>query len=107
MDEYVEVKIDIFEHTGQRAKILRNLTISNLIDEIFKEFDDVASENPAKYGVYLKGNPKPLRNNATITELDLQPQDELTFEYRQQNVREALLPQDFATLTDTRYWQKI
>lgn len=101
MDEYVEVKIDIFEHTGQRAKVLRNLTVSNLIEEIFKEFDDVAPDNPAKYGVYLKGNPKPLRNNATITELDLQPQDELIFEYRHQNVREALMPQDFASLTDT------
>jgi pSer/pThr/pTyr-binding forkhead associated (FHA) protein len=100
MDEYVEVKIDIFEHTGQRAKILRNLTISGLVDEIFKEFDDIPSDTPTKYGVYLKGNPKPLRSNATMTELDLQPQDELTFEYRQQNIREMLQPKDFASLTD-------
>lgn len=100
MDEYVEVKIDIFEHTGQRAKILRDLTINGLIEEIFKEFDDIPSDNPAKYAVYLKGNPKPLKPISTITELDLQPQDELTFEYRHQNVREMLQPQDYAYLTD-------
>lgn len=100
MDEYVEVKIDVFEHTGQRTKILRNLTISGLMDEIFKEFDDIPSESSTKYAVYLKGTPKPLRSNATITELDLQPQDELIFEYRHQNIREPLLPQDYAFLTD-------
>ena len=100
MDEYLEVKIDIFEHTGQRAKIRRTLTITGLMEEILKEFDDVPAENPAKYALYLTGNPKPLRGNATVTELDLQPQDELTFEYRRQSIREALQPQDFAYLTD-------
>lgn len=100
MDDYLEVKIDIFEHTGQRAKIRRSLTISGLMEEILKEFDDVPADNPAKYALYLTGNPKPLRGNATITELDLQPQDELTFEYRRQSIREALQPQDFAFLTD-------
>ncbi len=100
MDDYLEVKIDIFEHTGQRAKIRRTLTITGLMEEILKEFDDVPADNPAKYALYLTGNPKPLRGNATITELDLQPQDELTFEYRRQSIREALQPQDFAYLTD-------
>jgi pSer/pThr/pTyr-binding forkhead associated (FHA) protein len=100
MDEYVEVKIDIFEHTGQRAKILRDLTISGLVDEIFKEFDDIPADNPLKYAVYLKGNAKPLKPISTITELDLQPQDELTFEYRHTSIREMLLPQDYAYLTD-------
>ena len=100
MDEYLEVKIDIFEHTGQRAKIRRTLTITGLMEEILKEFDDVPAENPAKYALYLTGNPKPLRGNATVTELDLQPQDELTFEYRRQSIREALQPQDFAYMID-------
>jgi pSer/pThr/pTyr-binding forkhead associated (FHA) protein len=100
MDEYVEVKIDIFEHTGQRAKILRDLTIGGLVDEIFKEFDDIPSDNPMKYAVYLKGNPKPFKPISTITELDLQPQDELVFEYRHQSIRENLQPQDYAFLTD-------
>lgn len=100
MDEYVEVKIDIFEHTGQRAKILRDLTISGLVDEIFKEFDDIPADNPMKYAVYLKGNPKPLKPISTIMELDLQPQDELIFEYRHQSIREMLQPQDYAYLTD-------
>lgn len=100
MDEYVEVKIDIFEHTGQRAKILRNLTINGLVEEIFKEFDDIPADNPAKYAVFLRGNPKPLKSISTITDLDLQPQDELIFEYRKQSIRETLQPQDFAFLTD-------
>jgi len=100
MDDYLDVKMDVFEHTGQRARLMRSLTIGGLIDEIFKEFDDIPSDIPSKYAVYLKGNPKPLRPNATITELDLQPQDELTFEYRRQSIREGLQPQDFAYLTD-------
>lgn len=100
MDDYLDVKMDIFEHTGQRARIMRSLTIAGLIEEIFKEFDDIPSDIPTKYAIYLKGNPKPLRSNATVVELDLQPQDELTFEYRHQNIREPLLPQDYAYLTD-------
>lgn len=101
MDEYVDVKIDIFEHTGQRAKLRRTLTISGLIDEVLKEFDDVSADSVAKYAVYLKGIARALTNSATIAELDLQPQDELVFEYkRQQNIREMLQPQDFAILRD-------
>lgn len=101
MDEYVDVKIDIFEHTGQRAKLRRTLSISGLIDEILKEFDDVSADSAAKYAVYLKGIARALTGSATIAELDIQPQDELIFEYkRQQNIRETLQPQDFASLRD-------
>ena len=101
MDEYVDVKIDIFEHTGQRAKLRRTLSISGLIDEILKEFDDVSADSVAKYAVYLKGIARALTGSATIAELDIQPQDELIFEYkRQQNIREMLQPQDFASLRD-------
>ena len=57
----VEVKIDIFEHTGQRAKIMRNLTISGLVDEIFKEFDDIPSDNPAKYANLSKRESKAVK----------------------------------------------
>ena len=41
MDDYIEVKIDVFEHTAQRARLRKSLKVSGLIDEIFKEFDDI------------------------------------------------------------------
>jgi len=100
MDEYLDVKIDIFEHTGQRARLRRNLTIDGLIGEIFKEFDDISAESAEKYAVYLKGITLPLNTGATITELDLQPQDELIFDYKHQAIRQMLLPQQFANLVE-------
>ena len=100
MDEYIDVKVDIFEHTGQRAKIRRSLTVSGLIDEILKEFDDIPAESVEKYAIYLKNTPRPLTLNASITELDLQPQDELIFDYKQKTIRQMLSEENFAQLYD-------
>ena len=100
MDEYIDVKIDIFEHTGQRAKIRRSLTVSGLIDEILKEFDDIPAESVEKYAIYLKNTPRPLTLNSSITELDLQPQDELIFDYKQKTIRQMLSEENFAQLYD-------
>ena len=46
MDEYIDVKIDVFEHTGQRARLRKNLTVVNLIEEVLKEFDDIVADSP-------------------------------------------------------------
>lgn len=100
MDEYIDVKIDVFEHVGQRARLRRSLTVSGLIDEILKEFDDIAADSPEKYAVYLKGMDRPLNASHTLIQLDLQPQDELVFEYVRQNIRRMLEPKDYAFLRD-------
>ena len=100
MSDYIDVKIDVFEHTDQRARILDSLTVSGLIEEILKEFDDISADTPEKYAVYLKGMARPLNPSSTITELDIQPQDELVFEYKRQTIREMLQPQEYAVLRE-------
>ncbi|MBA4384280.1 MAG: hypothetical protein C0410_06060 [Anaerolinea sp.] len=102
MDDYLDVKMDIFEHTGQRARLRRTLTINGLIEEILKEFDDISRDSIEKYAIYLKGVDQPLSKRATIIDLDLQPQDELVFEYKHHTLRENLLPQQYAYLCDDK-----
>jgi pSer/pThr/pTyr-binding forkhead associated (FHA) protein len=100
MDEFIDVKIDVFEHTGQRARLRKTLTVSALVDEILKEFDDITADAPEKYAVYLKGNERPLAASETLTQLDIQPQDELVFDYVRQTIRKMLEPHQYATLRE-------
>lgn len=100
MDEYIDVKIDVFEHTGQRARLRKNLTVVNLIEEVLKEFDDIVADSPEKYALYLKGYDRPLTPTQTLIQLDIQPQDELVFDYIRQTVRQMLDPKDYAALQE-------
>lgn len=100
MDEYIDVKIDVFEHTAQRAKVRRNLTITDLIEEILREFDDITADSPEKYAVYLKGFDRPLTPGSTLTQLDIQPQDELIFDYVRQTIRQMLDVSQYAILRE-------
>jgi pSer/pThr/pTyr-binding forkhead associated (FHA) protein len=100
MDEYIDVKIDVFEHIGQRASVRKNLTVTALIDEILREFDDISADSPGKYAIYLKGMERPLNASQTLTELDIQPQDELVFDYVRQTIRKMLEPRNYATLRE-------
>ena len=100
MEEYIDVKIDVFEHTSQRARLRQTLTVSALIEEIFKEFDDIAADAPGKYALYLRGNDRPLTPTSTLTQLDIQPQDELIFNYVKQANRQMLDPHNYAFLQD-------
>jgi len=100
MDEYIDVKIDVFEHTGQRARLRKNLTIASLIEEILREFDDIAADSPEKYAIYLKGFDRPLTFDSTLTQLDIQPQDELVFEYVRQTIRKMLDVSEYAILRE-------
>ena len=52
-EEYIDVKLNIFEYTGQRARVKKNLTIRALIYEILKEFDDIPDDAPESNGVAL------------------------------------------------------
>ena len=100
MDEYIDVKIDVFEHTGQRARVRRNLTVNALIEEILREFDDITADSPEKYAIYLKGFDHPLKPVESLAQLDIQPQDELVFDYVRQAIRRMLDVSQYATLRE-------
>jgi pSer/pThr/pTyr-binding forkhead associated (FHA) protein len=100
MDDYIDVKINVFEHTGQRASIKKSLLVKTLIEEILKEFDDIGSDSVDKYTLKLKGIERALDPSLTMTQLDIQPHDELTLGYVQQTLREMLDPADYATLKE-------
>jgi pSer/pThr/pTyr-binding forkhead associated (FHA) protein len=100
MDEYLEIRLDIFEHVGQRAQVMKSLKVGELIDEVLKEFDDVPSESPERFALYLKGTKRPLAKEHTLIQADIQPQDELVFEYLRQDIREMLEPHQYAFLRD-------
>lgn len=102
MDEYIDVKIDVFDHLGQRARLRRSLTIRTLIEEILKEFDDIAAEIPEKYAIYAKGMDRPLASTSMLEQLDIQPQDTLIFKYAWQshNDQQPLEPHQYAAMCD-------
>ena len=100
MDDYIDVKIDVFEHTGQRARLRRSLTVHSLIEEILREFDDIAGDSPEKYAIYLKGFDHPLKPVESLAQLDIQPQDELVFDYVRQVIRRMLDARNYATLRE-------
>jgi pSer/pThr/pTyr-binding forkhead associated (FHA) protein len=100
MSDYIDLKIDVFESTDQRARVLESLTPVGLIQEILKEFDDITADTPEKYAIYLKGMERPLNPAYTLTQLDIQPHDELVFDYVRQPIRQMLEPKDYAFLHD-------
>jgi pSer/pThr/pTyr-binding forkhead associated (FHA) protein len=100
MSDYIDVKIDVFEHADQRARVLDSLTPAGLIQEILKEFDDITADAPEKYAIYLKGMDRPLNANYTMTQLDIQPQDELVFDYVRKTIRQMLPPSQYAILRE-------
>jgi pSer/pThr/pTyr-binding forkhead associated (FHA) protein len=89
MEDYLDIRIDVFENSGQHACVRRTLTIAAFIDEILREFDEIGglAEN---YAVYMSGSDKPLARNKTINQLDIQPWDELVFDYRNKTLRRNL-----------------
>jgi pSer/pThr/pTyr-binding forkhead associated (FHA) protein len=100
MDDYIDVKINVFEHTGQRARVRRSITVKTLIDEILKEFDDIDADSPEKYSIQLKGVDNPLNVNQSLAQLDIQPQDELSIAYLHQTIRKMLDAKDQASLRE-------
>lgn len=90
MDDYIDVKIDVFELAGQHARVRTSLTVANLIQEVLREFDDINTNTPDVYGIFPKGGDTPLDANQTLVQLDIQPWDELVFEYVKRSVRQML-----------------
>jgi pSer/pThr/pTyr-binding forkhead associated (FHA) protein len=88
--DYLEVTFNIFDYTGQHAKIRTDITVDTLILEILKEFDDLESKTPEAYAIYLKGIDKPFERDKTIANLDLQSQDELELRYLHISAKENI-----------------
>jgi pSer/pThr/pTyr-binding forkhead associated (FHA) protein len=90
MDDYIDIKIDVFEQTGQHARVRKSLTVANLVQEVLREFDDISSNTPDVYGIFPKGADTPLDPAQTLVQLDIQPWDELVFEYVKRSIRQML-----------------
>jgi pSer/pThr/pTyr-binding forkhead associated (FHA) protein len=98
MDDYLDVVINIFEHGAQHARVRRTITVAALIQEVLNQFDDIASETPEKYALYLKDADRPLWSTFSLEKLDIQPHDELNFDYIHQPIKKMLDPANFASL---------
>lgn len=89
-EDYIDVRMDIFEYEGQRARVQKSLTIAGLKDEILREFDDIPADMVEDYAIYMKGMEDPLDETKTLIELDIQPQDELVFDHLRSFIRQML-----------------
>lgn len=101
-EEYIDVKFDIFEYVGQRARVRKTLNVHTLKDEILKEFDDIPADDPDSYAIYLKDAEQPLDEKLTLAELDVQPQDELIFDHFRNFIRRMLPPENQAVFIEDR-----
>jgi pSer/pThr/pTyr-binding forkhead associated (FHA) protein len=100
MEDYLDIEIDVFEYSAQHAQVRRGITIATLIQETLKQFDDIAADAPDKYAIYVKGADRPLNSAYTLEQLDIQPHDELVFDYVRQVNRKMLDPEDYALLRE-------
>lgn len=91
-EDYIDVKFDIFEYSGQRARVRKTLTVGALIEEILREFDDIPPDPSNKYVLYLKDLEKPLDSDKNLIELDIQTHDQLVFDRHRTFLRRTLPP---------------
>lgn len=69
MDDRVELKIDVFDFPGQMARVLKSLTIRELIEEILIEFEELPfldSNAPWNYDLRPPDEGPPLAPEQTI-----------------------------------------
>jgi len=102
MEEYLEIRLDIFDRLGQRAQVVKTLRMEELIEEILKEFDDIPADSPERYALYLKGSKKSLPREQTLAQADIQPQDELTLTYAARDDLREMLETARASLRDEK-----
>lgn len=79
MSDYIELTIDVFNEVGQQVEVLRTLTVEELVDEILREFSELAQTNRQAYALYLKGASKPLTRSQTLLAQGIRAHDELMF----------------------------
>jgi pSer/pThr/pTyr-binding forkhead associated (FHA) protein len=87
--EYLELIIDVFDNTGQRARVRKTLTAGELVGEILREFDDLDQKTPEAYAMFLRGEEKPLERELSMEQLNIQDHDELVFKHARPSERQA------------------
>jgi hypothetical protein len=79
--EYLELIVDVFDNTGQRARVKKTLTAGELVGEVLREFDDLDQKTPEAYALFLRGEEKPLERGLNMEQLNIQDHDELVFKH--------------------------
>lgn len=83
MEDRVELIIDVFDQAAQPAKVLRSLTIRELIDEILLEFEDdlpwLDRQSPERYSLRRKDDGESLDLARTVADQHLSRGTALVF----------------------------
>jgi pSer/pThr/pTyr-binding forkhead associated (FHA) protein len=87
--EYLDLIVDVFDNTGQRARVKKALTTGELIGEILREFDDLDQKTPEAYALFLRGEEKPLERGLSMEQLNIQDHDELVFKHARPSERQS------------------
>ncbi len=87
--EYLDLIIDVFDNTGQRARVKKALTASELVGEVLREFDDLDQKTPEAYALFLRGEEKPLERGLSMEQLNIQDHDELVFKHSMPSDRQV------------------
>ncbi len=92
MSDYLQVVVDVFDETDQRASVQRSLTVAKLIQAILREFEELDGRSPEHYGVYLEGGGRPLDRSKTLADQGVQPGDRLLFSWARDPFRQLRQP---------------
>ena len=87
--EYLELIVDVFDNTGQRARVKKTLTAGELVGEVLREFDDLDQKTPEAYALFLRGEEKPLERGLSMEQLNIQDHDELVFKHAMPSERQS------------------
>jgi len=87
--EYLELIVDVFDNTGQRARVKKTLTAGEMVGEVLREFDDLDQKTPEAYALFLRGEEKPLERGLTLEQLNIQDHDELVFKHAMPSERQS------------------
>jgi hypothetical protein len=93
LGDYIELSFNVFDQSGQRARVRLSLTISELIVEILREFDEGKQSDAEMYALYLNKGSIPLPRSRTLAQLDVQLNDELEFKHLGGS-RRTLIPKE-------------
>ena len=85
MDDYIDLILDIFDETSQRASVRMSLTAEQLISEVLQEFEGLERSNPAAYAFTLQGSQSALEASKTLYEQEVQNGDHLVFGWAQKS----------------------
>jgi pSer/pThr/pTyr-binding forkhead associated (FHA) protein len=77
MSDYLEVVIDVFDETDQRASVRTTLTVGQLLAEVTREFADLDFGDQIAYCLTMQGSSRPLDRDLTLSQQGVQSGDRL------------------------------